>query len=183
MLKAMGLTVEASQMRESRRKGTGSKKSDHSQSASVPVRGLSGNMAFTISKETGAVPGERIVGITVPGEGVTIYPIFARALEQFDSQPERWIDLAWENAAADQKFPARINIVLLNEIGALAQVTQVIGDQGGNIDELQMMARQGVRDFFDLDILLEVHDARHLNDIIAGLRTKNAVSSVTRATG
>ena len=35
----------------------------------------------------------------------------------------------------------------------------------------------------DLDILLEVHDARHLNDIIAGLRTRNAVSAVTRATG
>ena len=49
-------------------------------------------------------------------------------------------------------------MVLLNEVGALAQVTQVIGEQGGNIDELQMMARQGVRDFFDLDILLEVHD-------------------------
>jgi (p)ppGpp synthase/HD superfamily hydrolase len=183
MLKAMGLTVEASQMRETRRKGTAAKKLDPAHAASVPVRGLSGNMAFTISKETGAVPGERIVGITMPGEGVTIYPIFARALEQFDSQPERWIDLAWDSAASDQKFPARINIVLLNEIGALAQVTQVIGDQGGNIDELQMMARQGVRDFFDLDILLEVHDARHLNDIIAGLRTKNAVSAVTRATG
>jgi len=183
MLKAMGLTVEASQMRETRRKGTAAKKLDPAHAASVPVRGLSGNMAFTISKETGAVPGERIVGITMPGEGVTIYPIFARALEQFDSQPERWIDLAWDSAASDQKFPARINIVLLNEIGALAQVTQVIGDQGGNIDELQMMARQGVRDFFDLDILLEVHDARHLNDIIAGLRTKNAVSAVTRTTG
>ena len=119
----------------------------------------------------------------MPGEGVTIYPIFAKALEQFDSQPERWIDLAWDTLASQQKFPARINVVLLNEVGALAQVTQVIGDQGGNIDELQMMARQGVRDFFDLDILLEVHDARHLNDIIAGLRTRSAVSSVTRATG
>jgi (p)ppGpp synthase/HD superfamily hydrolase len=182
MLKAMGLTVEASQMRESRRKGA-TKKADHPQTASVPVRGLSGNMALNISKETGAVPGERIVGISMPGEGVTIFPIFAKALEQFDSQPERWIDLAWDSMASQQKFPARIKIVLLNEVGALAQVTQVIGDQGGNIDELQMMARQGVRDFFDLDILLEVHDARHLNDIITGLRTKNAVSSVTRATG
>ncbi len=182
MLKAMGLTVEASQMRESRRKAS-ARKSEAAQAAAVPVRGLSGNMAFTISKETGAVPGERIVGITMPGEGVTIFPIFARALEQFDSQPERWIDLAWDATASQQKFPARINIVLLNEVGALAQVTQVIGEQGGNIDELQMMARQGVRDFFDLDILVEVHDARHLNDIIAGLRTKSAVSAVTRATG
>ena len=182
MLKAMGLTVEESQMRESRRKA-GTKKADSAEANSIPVRGLSGNTAFKISRETGAVPGERIVGISMPGEGVTIFPIFAKALEQYDSAPERWIDLAWDTLASQQKFPARIKVVLLNEVGALAQVTQVIGEQGGNIDELQMMARQGVRDFFDLDILLEVHDARHLNDIITGLRTRSAVSAVTRATG
>jgi GTP diphosphokinase / guanosine-3',5'-bis(diphosphate) 3'-diphosphatase len=182
MLKAMGLTVEESQMRQSRRK-LASKKSDQAEANAVPVRGLSGNTAFRISRETGAVPGDRIVGITMPGEGVTIFPIFAKALEQFDNQPERWVDLAWDAAASQQKFPARIKVVLLNEIGALAQVTQVIGEQGGNIDELQLLAKQGARDFFDLDILLEVHDARHLNDIITGLKTRNAVSSVTRATG
>ena len=182
MLKAMGLTVEESQMRDSRRKVAG-KKSEQAEANAVPVRGLSANTPFKISRETGAVPGDRIVGITMPGEGVTIFPIFAKALEQFDNQPERWIDLAWDTLASQQKFPARIKVVLLNEVGALAQVTQVIGEQGGNIDELQMMARQGVRDFFDLDILLEVHDARHLNDIITGLKSRNAVSSVARATG
>ncbi len=182
MLKAMGLTVEESQMRNSRRKAVG-KKSDPTGASSVPVRGLSANTAMKISRETGAVPGERIVGIVMPGEGVTIFPIFARALEQYDSQPERWIDLAWDTAASAQKFPARINVVILNEVGALAQVTQLISDQGANIDEMQMMARRGVRDFFDLDILLEVHDARHLNDIISGLRIRSAVSSVLRATG
>ncbi len=182
MLKAMGLTVEASQIRSSRRKATG-KRSAASDPVSVPVRGLNANAALNISRDTGAVPGERIVGIVMPGEGVTIFPIFAKALEQYDTQPERWIDLAWDEAASTQKFPARIKVVILNEVGALAQVTQVIGDQGANIDELQMMARHGVRDFFDLDILLEVHDARHLNDIIMGLKTKNAVSAVSRATG
>ncbi len=182
MLKAMGLTVEESQMRNSRRKAVG-RKSDAAGASSVPVRGLSTNTAMKISRETGAVPGERIVGIVMPGEGVTIFPIFARALEQYDSQPERWIDLAWDTAASAQKFPARISVVILNEVGALAQVTQLISDQGANIDEMQMMARRGVRDFFDLDILLEVHDARHLNDIISGLRIKSAVSSVLRATG
>jgi GTP diphosphokinase / guanosine-3',5'-bis(diphosphate) 3'-diphosphatase len=182
MLKAMGLTVEESQVRASRRKVSG-KKSDQSETNSVPVRGLLSNTPFKISRETGAVPGDRIVGITMPGEGVTIFPIFAKALEQYDDQPERWIDLAWDAAASAQKFPARIKVVLLNEVGALAQVTQVIGEQGGNIDELQLIANQGARDFFDVDILLEVHDARHLNDIIIGLKSRNAVSSVARATG
>jgi GTP diphosphokinase / guanosine-3',5'-bis(diphosphate) 3'-diphosphatase len=182
MLKAMGLTVEESQVRASRRKVSG-KKSDQTETNSVPVRGLLSNTPFRISRETGAVPGDRIVGITMPGEGVTIFPIFAKALEQYDDQPERWIDLAWDAAASAQKFPARIKVVLLNEVGALAQVTQVIGEQGGNIDELQLIANQGARDFFDVDILLEVHDARHLNDIIIGLKSRNAVSSVARATG
>ena len=182
MLKAMGLTVEESQVRASRRKVSG-KKSDQAEANSVPVRGLLSNTPFKISRETGAVPGDRIVGITMPGEGVTIFPIFAKALEQYDDQPERWIDLAWDAAASSQKFPARIKVVLLNEVGALAQVTQIIGEQGGNIDELQLIANQGARDFFDVDILLEVHDARHLNDIIIGLKSRNAVSSVARATG
>ena len=52
----------------------------------------------------------------------------------------------------------------------MPQVTQVISEQGGNIDALQMVAREGARDFFDLDITLEVHDLKHLNEIMASLR-------------
>ena len=132
---------------------------------------------------TGAVPGERIVGIIMPGEGITIYPIFAKALEQFDNQPERWVDLAWDTAAADKLYPARIAVTIINEVGSLAQVTQAIGEKGGNIDALQMVAREGARDFFDLDITVEVSDVKHLNDIMAALRTRSAVSSVQRKTG
>ena len=118
-----------------------------------------------------------------PGEGITIYPIFAQALEQFDSQPERWVDLAWGVAEEGQRFPARIHLNLINEVGALAQVTQVIGEQGGNIDELQLLKRQGVSDFFDLTILVEVFDNRHLNDIMNGLKAKPSVTQVVRVTG
>jgi RelA/SpoT family (p)ppGpp synthetase len=182
MLKAMGVSPEEMPAREARRKMAAKKTETPDSGVIVPVRGLNGT-AFQISRETGAVPGDRIVGIMTPGVGVTIYPIFAKALEQFDSQPERWIDLAWDSAAPAQLFPARIKVVVLNEVGALAQVTQVISDLLGNIDELQMMARHGVRDFFDLDILLEVNDARHLNDIITGLKARSAVASVARATG
>jgi len=147
------------------------------------VRGVARSTALRIYEGTGAVPGERIVGIITPGEGITIYPIFARALEQFDNQPERWVDLAWDSGAEEQRFPARISVSILNEVGSLAKVTQLISDQDGNIDALQMVAREGARDFFDLDITVEVHDLKHLNDIMAGLRSRSAVSSVSRKTG
>ena len=41
----------------------------------------------------------------------------------------------------------------------------------------------GARDFFDLDILLEVHDLKHLNQIMRDLSLKPLVSSVDRAEG
>jgi GTP diphosphokinase / guanosine-3',5'-bis(diphosphate) 3'-diphosphatase len=182
VLKAMGISVEEDPAREVRRKPP-RMGPERGAAAPIPVRGANRTAALRIAPETGAVPGERIVGIITPGEGIVIYPIFAKALEQFDSEPDRWVDLAWDQTSAEQRFPARIKVTILNEVGALAQVTQTIGDQGGNIDELQMVARAGARDFFDLDITVEVHDLKHLNDIMMGLRTRSPVSSVARVTG
>ncbi len=180
LLKAMGLDVEAKDLRALRRRAASTKKDDTQ--FSIPVRGAAANMALRIFTKTGAVPGERIVGIVTPGEGITIYPIFAAALEQFDQEPERWVDLAWGVAEEGARFPARIAITLVNEVGALAQVTQVIGDNSGNIDELTLHARHGVRDFFELIILLEVFDIRHLNEIMNELKAKPMVSMVNRVT-
>jgi (p)ppGpp synthase/HD superfamily hydrolase len=180
ILKAMGLTVEAPAPKlRKRRQSTG----NDAPTGAFPVRGFGHDTAFRFSRATGAVPGERIVGIRTAGEGIVIYPIFARALEEFDSEPDRWIDLTWDATGADERFPARIKVTIHNEIGALAQVTQVIGEGGANIDELQMVTQQGARDFFDLDILLEVQDLRHLNAIIRGLEARPLVSTVTRSEG
>ena len=62
-------------------------------------------------------------------------------------------------------------------------VLSPIGEQGGNIDELQLLKREGVSDFFDLTILVEVLDNRHLNDIMNGLKAKSSVTQVVRVTG
>jgi GTP diphosphokinase / guanosine-3',5'-bis(diphosphate) 3'-diphosphatase len=180
MLKAMGYVVKDTAPKKPRR---GQSKSKTEEGDGIPVRGAARGTALKISLETGAVPGERIVGILTPGHGITVYPIFAKALEKFDAEPERWIDLAWDATGDDQRFPARIKVTIHNEVGALAQVAQTIGDSGGNIDELQMVTRAAARDFFDLDILLEVHDLKHLNEIVSGLRSKPLVSSIARVTG
>ena len=182
VLKAMGVAVDEKEVRASRRKVT-LKKKDGGGKFSLPVRGATANTALKIHELTGAVPGERIVGIVTAGQGITIYPIYAKALEQFDQQPERWVDLAWGIPEEGMRFPARIKLTIINEVGALAQVTQIIGEHGGNIDELQLNARHGVRDFFDLIILLEVFDNRHLNDIMNGLKSRPLVSTVDRVTG
>ncbi len=179
VLKAMGVAVDEADIKAARRKTT-SKKSGE---LAIPIRGAAAGTILKIHLRTGAVPGERIVGIVTPGDGITIYPIFADALEKFDSEPERWVDLAWGNAEEGQRFPGRIKVTLINEIGALANVTQAISDKGGNIDGLNLQAREGVRDFFELEILLEVFDVRHLNEILSEIKNKTSVSEATRVTG
>lgn len=148
----------------------------------IPIRGLNADMPIRFSPEGGAVPGDRIVGILTPGEGVTIYPIQSPSLAAFDNEPDRWIDVRWDLETHDhQRFPARIKLQSINEPGSLAQITQVIADHDGNIDNVNMKRR--TQDFTDITIDLTVWDLKHLNAIIAELRAKRVVSRVDRVTG
>ena len=177
VLKALGFESEISTTKKpgkpaKRGNGAGDKRS-------IAVRGVSRDLPISISPDTGAVPGERIVGILTPGEGIIVYPIFARALQQYEDEPDRWVDLTWDEQQDNERYPARLKILIINEVGALAQVTQAIGDNDGNIENLHLATR--ATDFFDLDVSIEVVDIRHLNRIINALGTKTLVSSIERA--
>jgi len=148
---------------------------------SIPVRGVNRNLPLHIDGSTGAVPGERIVGILTPGEGITVYPIFSAALQQFDDEPDLWVDLAWDEDSATSLYPARLRVVLHNEVGALGQLTQTVAEGGANIENLQMTDR--ARDFYNIDLTVEVEDVRHLNQIVNELGRKPLISTVVRAAG
>jgi GTP diphosphokinase / guanosine-3',5'-bis(diphosphate) 3'-diphosphatase len=146
--------------------------------SAIPIRGLTGESAVRFA-ESGAVPGERIVGILTPGEGVTIFPIQSPALKEFDDEPERWLDVRWDvDADATERFPARIQVTELNEPGSLAQVAQVIADNEANISSIKTL--QSAPDFSVILIDVEVFDVKHLNRLIAQLRARPVVSDVTR---
>src|SRR5215211_2706557 len=148
----------------------------------IPIRGIDADLPVRFAPEGGAVPGDRIVGILTPGEGVTIYPIQSMALAAFDNEPNRWLDVRWDvDSRAPQRFPARLALQTINEPGTLAQITQVIADHDGNIDNISMKRR--TQDFTDMMIDLAVWDLKHLNAIISELRAKRVVSRVDRVTG
>ena len=61
---------------------------------------------MSFAPDGGAVPGDRIVGILTPGEGITIYPIQSPALSKFEDKPERWLDVRWdEEESTPRRFP------------------------------------------------------------------------------
>jgi len=151
------------------------------QSGSIPIRGINSDLPVRFAPNGGAVPGDRIVGIMTPGEGITIYPIQSAALQEYEDTPERWLDVRWDvDEATPQRFPARLAVQSVNEPGTLAQVAQVIAEHDGNIDNIRMERKSP--DFTALTIDLEVYDLKHLTAIIAQLRAKAVVAKVDRVT-
>ncbi|MGJ4928058.1 RelA/SpoT family protein [Bradyrhizobium sp. HKCCYLS2038] len=148
----------------------------------IPISGLNSGLPVKFAPNGGAVPGDRIVGIVTPGEGITIYPIQSPALKDFEDEPERWLDVRWDvDETSPQRFPARIRVENVNEPGSLAQVATVIAEHDGNIDNISMSRRSP--DFTELTIDLEVYDLKHLSAIINQLRAKTIVAKVDRVNG
>src|SRR6201746_1487441 len=58
--------------------------------AAIPIRGINPDLPVSLAAGGGGGPGDRIVGILTPGEGITIYPIQSAALQAFDDDAERW---------------------------------------------------------------------------------------------
>jgi guanosine-3',5'-bis(diphosphate) 3'-pyrophosphohydrolase len=150
--------------------------------SAIPIRGIKGDLPVRFAPDGGAVPGDRIVGILTPGEGITIYPIQSAALKAFEETSDRWLDVRWDvDDDTPQRFPARVAVQSVNEPGSLAQIAQVIAEHDGNIDNIRM-SRQSP-DFTSLTIDLEVYDLKHLTAIIAQLRAKPVVARAERVNG
>ena len=128
------------------------------------------------------VPGDRIVGILAPDVGLTVHTIDCGKLADFAEDDAVWRDLQWTPQAEEGAVAAaRIRATIKNAPGVLGQVATVIGEAGGNILNLVMSHRQ--QDFFDVDMDLEVEDAKHATLIMAALRANPSVDTVERARG
>ncbi|MDQ8027928.1 MAG: DUF5913 domain-containing protein, partial [Brevundimonas sp.] len=128
------------------------------------------------------VPGDRIVGIMEPDVGLTVHTIDCQRLADFADDDSVWQDLQWTPQAEQGAVAAaRIRATIKNAPGVLGQVATLIGEAGGNILNLVMSHRQ--QDFFDVDIDMEVEDAKHATMIMAALRANPSVDTVERARG
>jgi GTP diphosphokinase / guanosine-3',5'-bis(diphosphate) 3'-diphosphatase len=142
----------------------------------IPIRGLKNDVPVSF-EPGGAVPGDRIIGVLTPGEGIRVFQIHSPRLQEYEH--ERWIDVTWDiDERKLERFPATIDVVAPNQPGTLAQVAALIGQAGGNIDKLFMLERAS--DFTTMRIMVGVYDLDHLKHIISGLRAHSLVNKVDR---
>ncbi len=152
------------------------------ESAAISIKGLIPGMALHFARCCHPLPGDRIVGIVTTGKGVTIHAIDCETLEQFADTPERWLDIAWgDKDTLPETRIGRLNMVIMNEPGALGTISNIIAKSASNITNLKITNRS--TDFWDMLVDVSVTDTRHLNNVIAALRATPQVVSVDRNRG
>lgn len=145
----------------------------------VRLRGAERGHAIRFAENTFPLPGDRIVGIITPGEGVVVYPISSPKLEAFDGETDRWVDVAWETPETDaETFTCRMNIRASNEVGALGSISTLIADYDGNINNMTLAQRD--MDFYDMEVDVDVRDLKHATRIINALKGLSVVNAISR---
>ena len=145
----------------------------------LKIKGLIPGMAVHFAGCCHPLPGDRIVGIVTTGKGVAIHTIDCKLLEKYADEPERWLDVSWGDAATDAPHIGRLKVMLNNEPGALAELSNLVARNNGNIANLNIVYR--TISYFEILVDIEVKDLKHLTDIIAAMKASKVISYVSRS--
>jgi len=144
------------------------------QASAISIRGLARGVAFDLAECCHPVPGDRIVGLRRPNEGIEVHTIDCPSLA--DSDDADWVDLSWGDKA--EGATARIAVGVKNEPGTLGVIATIIGQQRANIVNMRLDSRDAA--FHTNTIDVEVHDLQHLSRLMTALRAADAVNNVER---
>ncbi len=146
--------------------------------AKRPVVGLTADQTFKRAQCCQPVPGERIVGITYRGQGVVVHAIDCPALEEFEDQTQRWVDLHWHSGRHAPVFTISLDVTISNDAGVLGRITTLIGEQKANISDLRFTDRKP--DFYRLIIDVDLRDVEHLHKVMTALEAETDVAQISR---
>ena len=140
----------------------------------ISIRGLTPGVAFHLADCCHPVPGDRIVGLRRPGEGVEVHAIDCLGLASgIDAD---WIDLSWGERSVGAV--GRLRVVLYNRPGTMAEMAGIFAANRGNIVALDLTQRDDPFHTYEVD--LEVQDLAHLTRIVSALRASDAVAQAER---
>ena len=143
-----------------------------------PVVGLDDSQTFRRAQCCQPLPGERIVGIAYRGQGVVIHAIDCPALEEFEEQPSRWVDLHWHAGRHKAVNAVSLEITISNDAGVLGRVCTLIGEQKANISDLRFTERKP--DFYRVIVDVDLRDVEHLHMVMTALEAETDVAQVAR---
>ncbi|HYM08698.1 MAG TPA: bifunctional (p)ppGpp synthetase/guanosine-3',5'-bis(diphosphate) 3'-pyrophosphohydrolase [Terriglobales bacterium] len=124
------------------------------------------------------IRGEAIVGYVTRGKGVAVHALNCPNVTNLMYEPERRIDVEWsQDDGTPSAYPVKLTVFCDDRFGMLKQITAVISDTQTNIRNIEARTNNGQA---NVDIVLDIADLKHLENIVNGVRKIPGVHDVQR---
>jgi GTP diphosphokinase / guanosine-3',5'-bis(diphosphate) 3'-diphosphatase len=124
------------------------------------------------------IRGESIVGYVTRGKGVAVHANNCPNVMNLMYEPERRIDVEWSrDEETPTSYPVKLTVYCDDHFGMLKQITAVISDTKTNIRNVEARTSNGQA---NIDVILDIADLKHLENIINGVRKIPGVHDVQR---
>ena len=124
------------------------------------------------------IRGEGIVGYITRGKGVAVHSMHCPNVQNLLYEPERKIDVEWaRDDSTPTAYPVKLTVYCDDRFGMLKNITGVIGDAKSNIRNITAHTANSQA---SVEVVLDISDLKHLENIIVGLRKIPGVHEVQR---
>ena len=123
------------------------------------------------------IPGDPILGFITAGRGIVIHTQDCKNVAEFRDKPEKWLDVKWEDDIHGD-FPVDINLLVTSRRGVLARVASTIADMQANIENVNIVERDGMHSTLSFAVLVE--NRQHLARVMRQLRKMEEVIRIQR---
>ena len=154
-------------------------KAKHNHNNALPIDGLISGMIMNFAACCNPIPGDDIVGIINTGSGIMIHNRRCSYLKNIATNPNMLIDVCWKDGAEEETlYQSRIKILMKNQSGSLADVSNTLAKRSINITNIDIANRE--KDYFEVIIDIEVKNSKHLDSVILSVRILDKVLEVNR---
>ena len=145
----------------------------------IKVRGIDDLMVVR-ARCCNPIRGEAIVGYITRGKGVSVHTATCSNVSNLLYDPERRIEVEWDNAADASRYIVRLTMQVEDRKGILADVSSRIAAINTNITNVEATGADNDH-LGRINMAVEIKDVKHLEKIIKLLRGVEGVLDVERS--
>ena len=144
----------------------------------IKVRGIDDLMVVR-ARCCSPIRGESIVGYITRGKGVSVHSAACSNVANLLYDPERRIEVEWDNAADASRYIVRLTMQVEDRKGILADVSSRIAAINTNITNVEATGADSDH-LGRINMAVEIKDVKHLEKVIKLLRGVEGVLDVER---
>lgn len=134
------------------------------------------NLDSSFAKCCNPVPGDQIVGYITKGRGITIHRSDCQNILNIEAK-ERLIEVKWDNTNVS-KYNVKIDVVILDNPGLLAEITKVISKESLNVTGIN--TKDNKDGTYIISIVIKIDSTSQLDRLFNKLKKIKGVIDVYR---